>query len=240
MAKRLKAMGQAKYQADGNLRTSGPGFALTVHPTVVNEPLRWRKPRKVFVNSMSDLFHPQVPTPWLADIYAVMAASPQHTFQVLTKRSPRARNVLADEQFITNVFDRAARKASTAGKCIPRGQWSWPLHNVWVGVSVETPDQMWRLDDLRQTAAAIRWMSAEPLLGALPGLDLTGVDWVVTGGESGPGARPADLDWFRDVRGQCAAAGVAFLHKQHGGRTSDHGGRVLDGVVHDAYPPAVE
>jgi len=267
MARRLKAMGNPKYQRDGDPRTSGPGFAVTVHPDVVHLPLRWRTPRRVFVNSMSDLFHPRVSDEWLVHIFAVMAVARQHTFQVLTKRSPRARTLLGDDRFAAAVRDRTAGKTKHP-ELLP---WQWPLPNVWHGVTVEGREQYRRLDDLIQTPAAVRWVSAEPLLDWLdlrPWLWLTGpstagpwydhagryrggggiggqaissvpsgdIHWVVTGGESGPGARPADPVWFRDIRDQCAEAEVAYLHKQNGGRAADKGGRELDGVIHDAYP----
>jgi protein gp37 len=159
LAARLKGMGSAKYQRDGNPATSGPGFGLTVHPAAVNLPLRWRTPRRVFVNSMSDLFHSEVPTPWLAEIFAVMAATPRHTYQILTKRHARTRSVLRDPAFHAAVFDRAAGKAGVRAA-------RWPLPNVWLGVSVET--QHWadiRVPALLDTPAAVRWVSAEPLLG---------------------------------------------------------------------------
>lgn len=213
LAKRLKAMGAPKYQNDGDPRTSGPGFGVTVHPDALALPYRWRSPRVVFVNSMSDLFHAKVPIAFIRDVFAVMADTPQHTYQVLTKRSHRLRR-LADGL-------------------------AWP-ENVWIGVSVEHAAQLGRVEDLRDVPAKVRFMSAEPLIGPLytPGarLDVTTLDWVITGGESGPGARPCDLSWVRDIRDECLGAGVAFFHKQWGGRTPKAGGRELDGRVWDEMP----
>jgi protein gp37 len=266
MAKRLKGMGQAKYQRDGDPSTSGPGFRLTVHPTAVNQPLRWREPRKVFVNSMSDLFHKDVPSTWLADIFAVMAAAPQHTFQVLTKRHARMKSLMNDQLWIAQVFDRATELGSSAGKGLPRARWAWPLPNVWLGVSVE--DQPWadiRIPALIDTPAAVRWISAEPLLGPIdlrlleaadgctcgsPGGPVGheagcgterglhwGISWVVAGGESGPGARPMHPSWVRSLRDQCSAASVPYLLKQRGAWTWDARPRVdaWDGREPDQY-----
>jgi protein gp37 len=186
LAKRLKAMGSPKYQSDGDPRTSGPGFGVQIHPEALNLPHTWKAGRRVFVNSMSDLFHARVPLGFVQDVFAVMADTPQHTYQVLTKRSLRL-----------------ARLA---------GHLDWPA-NVWMGVSVETPDQLDRVEHLRTVPAALRFLSAEPLLAGLPGLDLDGIGWVITGGESGPAARPINPDWVRDVRDTCQHAGVAFFHK---------------------------
>jgi protein gp37 len=213
LAKRLKAMGADKYQRDGDPRTSGPGFGVTVHPDALDLPYRWRQPRVVFVNSMSDLFHAKVPTGFIRDVFAVMADTPRHTYQVLTKRSLRLRRLAESLQ--------------------------WP-QNVWMGVSVENAAQLRRVDDLRAVPARVRFLSAEPLLGPLftpaASLDLTGIGWVITGGESGPNARLCDPAWVREVRDACAEAGAAFFHKQWGGRTPKAGGRELDGVTHSAMP----
>ena len=237
MARRLKAMGQPKYQRDGDPRTSGPGFGITVHPDTLDEPFTWARPRKVFVNSMSDLFHDKVDASFIARVFAVMAATPQHTYQVLTKRHARMRSLLSSPDFIEVVqveFDQFADEHDV--DLIPG---PWPLPNVWVGVSVET--QQWadiRIPALLGTPAAVRFLSCEPLLGPLrlhfppfwcyghgrPGsecpndlhLDRQGIDWVIAGGESGPGARPMHPDWARSLRDQCQAAGVAFHFKQHG------------------------
>ena len=209
LSKRLKAMGASKYQTDGDPRTSGPGFGVAVHRAALRLPYGWRRPRLVFVNSMSDLFHAKVPIGFVREVFAVIADTPQHTYQLLTKRSTRLRRFA----------DRL----------------EWPA-NLWMGVSVETMAELSRIDDLRAVPAAVRFVSAEPLLGPLDGLDLTGIDWVITGGESGPGARPCEHDWVRGVRDACMEAQVAFFHKQWGGRHAKALGRELDGVVHDAMP----
>ncbi|HUR74417.1 MAG TPA: phage Gp37/Gp68 family protein [Sporichthya sp.] len=188
-ARRLKAMGQEKYQTDGDPRTSGPGFGVAVHEDSLNDPFSWTKPRKVFVNSMSDLFHARVPLDFVRRVFEVIEATPQHTYQVLTKRASR--------------LPRVADK-------LP-----WP-RNLWMGVSVEDATELHRVDDLRKVPAEVRFTSLEPLVGQLGGLDLTGIHWVIVGGESGPGARPMHPDWARSIRDQCIAAGVAFHFKQHG------------------------
>lgn len=189
MARRLKGMGSAKYQTDGDPRTSGPGFGVAVHPDLLDLPYRWRKPRTVFVNSMSDLFHARVPVEFIRQVFAVMATTPQHTYQILTKR--------------------ASRLASLAPSL------HWPS-NVWMGVSVENAAQLHRVDDLRTVPAAVRFISAEPLLGPLDGLDLDGLDWVIVGGESGPKARPMNPAWPRMLRDQCISASVPYFFKQWG------------------------
>ncbi|MCP9625248.1 phage Gp37/Gp68 family protein [Nocardia otitidiscaviarum] len=163
MAARLKAMGSDKYQRDGDPRTSGPGFGVTVHPAALEIPLRWRSPRLVFVNSMSDLFHAQVPEEFIARVFAVMLAAPRHTFQVLTKRPGRARSLLRRRAFARRVFELAVRQYGIPSE--RAGSW-WPLPNVWVGVSAE--DQRWaeiRIPTLIDTPAAVRFVSCEPLLG---------------------------------------------------------------------------
>jgi protein gp37 len=185
-------------------RTFPNGFALTLRPEVLDLPRRWRRPRVVFVNSMSDLLHARVPDDFIRQVFDVMAECPRHTFQILTKRA-----------------ERLARLA-------PR--LSWPA-NVWMGVSVETAAYTWRVDYLRTVPAAVRFISAEPLLSQMPNLDLSGIHWLIAGGESQAGARPADLEWFRDLRDQCRSAQVAFFLKQLGGHPSKRGGAdaVLDG-----------
>ena len=208
-AKRLKAMGQPKYQNDGDPRTSGPGFGLTLHPNVLDDPYRWKSPKLVFVNSMSDLFHPEVPIDFIQSVFEVMAGTPRHTYQILTKRSKRL------------------------SKLAP--QLDWPP-NVWMGVSVETCRYAFRVDHLRTVPAAVRFISAEPLLGPLPNLDLTGIHWLIAGGESGSNARPMEEAWALDLRDQCAAADVAFFFKQWGGFTSKSGGRKLDGSLYNDMP----
>jgi protein gp37 len=209
LSKRLKAMGSAKYQTDGDPRTSGPGFGVAVHEDALDIPRRWRDPRVVFVNSMSDLFHARVPLDYVQRVFEVMRETPRHTYQVLTKR--------------------AVRLAKVASKI------DWPA-NVWMGVSVEDADQLGRIDDLRRVPAAVRFVSAEPLLGPLPGLDLDGVDWLIAGGESGQNSRPVNPEWVRQVRDQCNEAETAFFFKQWGGRTPKAGGRLLDGRTWDEMP----
>lgn len=209
LAKRLKAMGAAKYQADGDPKTSGPGFAVTTHPASLDQPRKWRTPRTVFVNSMSDLFHAKVPADFVRDVFDVMAETPQHTYQVLTKRPLRA-----------------ARLAQN----LP-----WPS-NVWLGVSVEHMSVAHRVDHLRRIPAAIRFLSCEPLLGPLDRLDLAGIDWVIAGGESGNNHRPLDIGWARGIREMCVEAQVPFFFKQWGGRTPKTLGRHLDGRLWDQMP----
>lgn len=230
-------------------------------------PLRWRKPRRIFVNSMSDLFHEDVPDGFAARVFATMARAQQHSFQVLTKRHGRMRAMLNAPSFVGLV----RHTLGTVGEDMV-----WPLPNVWLGVSCE--NQQWadiRIPALLDTPAVVRWVSAEPFLGpidlhardtrtfgprwlpataygvnapdhragdgsAVGDLYATmygpNLDWVVTGGESGPNARPADPDWFRQIRDQCVEAGVAYLHKQNGGRTPKANGRELDGRTWDQYP----
>lgn len=209
LSRRLKAMGQPRYQRDGDPRTSGPGFGLTLHPDSLQLPLSWKRPRRVFVNSMSDLFHAQVPVTFIRQVFDVMAATPQHTYQVLTKRARRLRRLA--------------------------GALTWS-DNVWMGVSVEGVEAVHRIDDLRRVSAAVRFLSCEPLLGPLSNLRLDGIGWVIAGGESGPNARPMDPAWVEDLRDQCATAAVPFFFKQWGGRTPKAGGRELDGRTWDEYP----
>ena len=178
----------------------------------LTEPLRWRKPRRIFVNSLSDLFHADLPDDEIAKVFAVMALAPQHTFQVLTKRPQRMAKLLASPEFPLLVESAEVRHRYDHGMdCTPSG-FSWPLTNVHLGVSIENDTYTWRADHLRNTPAAVRFISAEPLLGPLPSLDLTGIDWLIVGGESGPGARPMHPDWVRDIRDRCAAC----PHARHG------------------------
>jgi protein gp37 len=209
LARRLKAMGQPKYQNDGNPRTSGPGFAVTVHPRALSIPRSWRQPRLVFVDSMSDLFHARVPHDFVREVFEVMADTPQHTYQILTKRSRRLRRVAAEL--------------------------TWP-QNVWMGVSVEAPDQLYRVEDLRAVPAGVRFLSCEPLLAPLGDPDLAGIDWVIAGGESGRGYRPVAEEWVRQLRDACDRQSVPFFFKQWGGPTSKSGGRMLDGRTWDDMP----
>ncbi|MGH3886684.1 MAG: DUF5131 family protein [Pseudonocardiaceae bacterium] len=212
LAQRLKAMGSMKYQTDGDLRTSGPGFGLTVHPIALNIPRQWRAPRMIFVNSMSDLFHAKVPIEFVRDVFAVIAETPQHSYQLLTKRARRLRRVA----------DRL----------------DWPS-NLWMGVSVENAETLDRVDDLRHVPAAVRFLSCEPLLGPLDEIDLTGVHWVIAGGESGANARPVDPAWVRGLRDTAVRSRVPFFFKQWGGRTPKSGGRTLDGQIWSEYPRSV-
>ncbi len=200
MSRRLKAMGVANY-ADG--------FKLTLHEHMLNQPLGWKAPRRVFVNSMSDLFHKDVPDEFIQRVFAVMREASQHRFQVLTKRS-----------------HRVAELSSAI---------EWPS-NVWMGVSVENAQFTVRIDHLRQTGAAVKFLSVEPLLGPIPSLDLTGIDWVIVGGESGPGARPMKQEWVTEIRDQCTKAEVAFFFKQWGGVNKSKTGRELDGQTWDEMP----
>lgn len=209
LAKRLKAMGAEKYQQDGDPRTSGPGFAVTTHVAALTQPRRWRKARTVFVNSMSDLFHAKVPAAFVRDVFDVMVDTPQHTYQLLTKRPLRA-----------------ARMAD---------QLPWPS-NVWLGVSVEDMSVEHRVERLRRVPAAVRFLSCEPLLGPLDGLCLDGIDWVIAGGESGNDYRPMDMRWARGIRDASLQADVPFFFKQWGGRTPKTWGRALDGQTWDQMP----
>lgn len=186
------------------------GFDFTLHPERIEEPKRWRKPSRVFVNSMSDLFHERMPLGFLQDVFRVMEECPRHVFQILTKR-----------------HERLVELAPLL---------EWP-ENVWMGVSVENQDYAHRVDYLRQVPAAVRFLSCEPLIGPLQ-LDLEGIHWVIVGGESGRGHRPIEGEWVRSIRAQCRAAGVAFFFKQWGGLRPKAGGRMLDGRAYDEMPDA--
>lgn len=200
MAERLHAMGQPNYRN---------GFRLTLQPNMLELPLQWKRPQTIFVNSMSDLFHKNVPLDYIQRVFDVMRRAHWHRFQVLTKRA-----------------DRLAALD---------GELDWPA-NVWMGVSVEKADYVDRIDDLRRTGSVVKFLSLEPLLGPLPRLDLRGIDWAIVGGESGPGARPMDPAWVTDIRDQCLAAGVAFFFKQWGGTNKKRTGRILDGRTWDEMP----
>ena len=178
-------MGADKYQHDGDPRTSRPGFGISIHPDALRLPYSWRTPRLVFVNSMSDLFHARVPVPFIRQVLRVIQDTPQHTYQVLTKRSRR----------------------------LLRLDLEWPP-NLWLGVSVENAQVLGRVEELRQVAAAVRFLSCEPLLGPLEGINLRGIQWVIAGGESGPRARPMDPQWVADLRDVCHRAEVPFFFKQ--------------------------
>jgi protein gp37 len=200
MSRRLKAMGQPNYVN---------GFKLTMHEHVLKRPLEWKKPQMIFVNSMSDLFHQDVPFDFIQEVFDVMRRASWHTFQVLTKRSTR---LLELNQEI-----------------------DWPV-NVWMGVSVENSDCTFRIDHLRQTDACVKSLSLEPLLGPLPDLDLRDMDWVIVGGESGPGARPIKEEWVINIRDQCLASDVPFFFKQWGGIHRKRNGRMLRGRTWDQMP----
>lgn len=200
MAIRLKAMGQPNYRN---------GFALTLHEHMLEQPLKWKQPQTIFVNSMSDLFHEDVPIKFIDQIFDVMRRASWHRFQILTKRSRR----LAE---LSPLID-------------------WPM-NVWMGVSVENNRYRQRIDDLKRSGAIIKFLSLEPLLGPLPELNLKGIDWVIVGGESGPGARPIREGWVVDIREQCLHANVPFFFKQWGGVNKKKNGRLLEGKVWDEMP----
>jgi protein gp37 len=191
------------------------GFDLTLRPERLEQPLQWRRPRMIFVNSMSDLFHKMVPRAFVDRVFATMEAAGWHHFQVLTKRSSLMRAYL--------------RSRYGAG----RG----PAH-IWCGVSVEDRPAASRIAHLRTSPAGTRFLSVEPLIGPLGPVDLAGIDWVIAGGESGPGARPVQVEWLRDLRDQCQAQGVAFYFKQWGGFRPKTGGRLLDGREWNEFPPA--
>ena len=200
MALRLQAMGHPKYTN---------GFHLTLHEHMLDVPLKWKKPRMIFVNSMSDLFHEKVPLEFILRVFHTMREAPQHTFQVLTKRSSR----LAD---LDPTLD-------------------WP-DNVWMGVTVENSRCRFRIDHLQQTHARVKFLSLEPLLGPLPHLNLQGIDWVIVGGESGPHARPMRSDWVVQIRDHCLDVGVPFFFKQWGGTRKKKTGRLLHGRTWDQMP----
>ncbi len=200
MAKRLKAMGSPRYQ---------DGFRVTLHYDLIDLPRRWRAPRVIFVNSMSDLFHEDVPLAFIQSVFRTMCECPQHTFQILTKRS--------------------ARLAAIAREL------EWPA-NVWMGVSVEDSNVLHRIDDLRKVPASVRFLSCEPLIGPLDHLDLSKIHWVIVGGESGFGSRPMEQDWVRGIKQQCEVSNVAFFFKQWGGVQKHRTGRELDGQTWSAYP----
>jgi protein gp37 len=203
MARRLHAMGNARYQSN---------FKVTLHHDLLDTPKRWREPRMVFVNSMSDVFHEDIPVDFIRAIFESMKQAPQHTFQILTKRS-----------------ERLARIAE---------QLPWPS-NVWMGVSVEDKRVVHRIHDLRTVPAAVRFLSLEPLIGPLDALPLEGVAWAIVGGESGPRSRPMKREWVHSIFRQCRAARVAFFFKQWGGVRKDLTGRKLFGRTYDEMPPAV-
>ena len=203
MAKRLKAMGVYRYRN---------GFNVTLQPDLVDAPLRWKQPRIVFVNSMSDLFHEKIPVEYIQRVFDTMVQCPQHTFQILTKRSSRL--------------------------CSIAHELPWPS-NVWMGVSVEDERVVQRISDLAHVPAAVRFLSCEPLIGPLDDLPLVGIHWVIVGGESGPGARPMKKEWVTSIHRQCRTARVPFFFKQWGGIRKDLTGRELYGRTYDDMPSIV-
>lgn len=203
MARRLKAMGQPNY---------ANGFKLTEQPHMLGLPEKWANPQTIFVNSMSDLFHRDVSTDYIHQVFAVMNRANHHRYQILTKRSQRLMRLSPE---------------------LP-----WQQH-IWMGVSVEDESYSFRIDHLRETEAHIKFLSLEPLLGPLPSLNLRGIDWVIVGGESGPHARPMRAEWVLNIRDQCLAAGVPFFFKQWGGTRKKMNGRKLEGKTWDQMPVAV-
>jgi len=200
MARRLQAMGQSNYKN---------GFELAIHENALELPLTWKRPQIIFVNSMSDLFHEDVPLSFIQKVFGVMRTASQHTFQVLTKRSQRLKDL--DSELI----------------------WT---ENIWMGTSIENQAVRFRLDDLRACHASTKFLSLEPLLSPLPNLNLNGIDWVIVGGESGPGARPIKESWILDIRDQCLEADVPFFFKQWGGVQKKKNGRILQDRVWDEMP----
>ncbi len=200
MAIRLQAMGHANYQN---------GFRVTLHPAALGLPLRWKRAQMIFVNSMSDLFHREVPLAFILEVFATMHSANWHRYQILTKRADRLAELDPD---------------------LP-----WTQH-IWQGVTVERPDFADRIEILRKTGAFVKFLSLEPLLAPMPRLKLSGIDWVIVGGESGPGARPMREDWVLDIRDQCRNAGVAFYFKQWGGVFKKRAGRLLEGRTWDQMP----
>jgi protein gp37 len=200
MANRLKMMGQKNYRN---------GFDVTLQPHMLELPLKWKTPKRIFVNSMSDLFHVDVPLSYIKDVFDVMRRAHWHQYQVLTKRSERLLELS------------------------PRLDWA---PQIWMGVSVENAGYVHRIDDLRETGAHVKFLSLEPLLGPLHALNLRGIDWAIVGGESGPGARPVDPAWVTDLRDQCVRAGVSFFFKQWGGVQKKKTGRELEGRTWDEMP----
>ncbi|MCY4000342.1 MAG: phage Gp37/Gp68 family protein [Bacteroidetes bacterium] len=200
MARRLQAMGLEKYRN---------GFAVTIHPSALKDPLTWKKPRLVFVNSMSDLFHEDVPLSFIQSVFKTMNEASQHTFQVLTKRPSRVLE-------IENNLD-----------------WS---PNIWLGTSIESQRWQFRLQELNKINAEVKFLSLEPLIGPLPDIPVKGIDWVIVGGESGPGARPMEPDWVREIRDVCLQEEIPFFFKQWGGVFKKRAGRILDGRTWDQMP----
>jgi protein gp37 len=217
--------GGRAYPTEAEVNADPAGWrGARLDEKALSQPLHWRQPRMIFVCSMTDLFGEWVPDEWIDRVFSVMALSPQHTYQVLTKRPKR----------MAGVIDRLGIGYGRH----PLYADEWPLPNVWLGTSIELDRYAWRASSLRAAPAAVRFISAEPLLGPLPSLNLDGISWLITGGESGRGHRPCDEDWVRDLRDHCQSAGVAFFHKQWGGLTPKAGGRLLDGRTWDEFPAA--
>ncbi len=204
MALRLRAMGNPNYSK---------GFTISMHEDALELPLKWKKPQTIFVNSMSDLFHEQIPLDFIKQVFAVMNDNPNHVFQVLTKRAERLYNV--------------------------HKELKW-THNIWMGVSVENEKVIHRINLLRKTKAKVKFLSCEPLIGPLENMNLKKIDWVIVGGESGNRPRPMDPDWVLDIQDQCEKAGVAFFFKQWGGRNKKANGRVLNDRTYDEMPRQYE
>ena len=204
MAKRLREMGVEKYR---------DGFSVNVHESTLNDPLKWKQPRFIFVNSMSDLFHKSVPAMFIENVFDVMNRASQHRFQVLTKRPSRVVQMQRRLHWTTN---------------------------IWLGVSIESERWLGRLPLLKETEAHVKFLSLEPLLGPLREIPLDGIDWVIAGGESGPGARPMEADWVRDIRDQCASSGVPFFFKQWGGVFKKKTGRTLDNREWNQMPRVMQ
>jgi protein gp37 len=200
MAKRLKAMGQPNYKN---------GFNLTLHHHMLEKPLEWKKPSLIFVNSMSDLFHQDVPLEFILQVFNTMKEANWHQFQLLTKRSERLMELS------------------------PKITW---LDNVWMGVSVENQEYTYRIDHLRKTEAKIKFLSIEPLIGPVNEMNLNNINWVIVGGESGPRSRPIEKDWVLDIKDQCKKANVPFFFKQWGGTNKKKTGRLLQGRTWDELP----
>ena len=204
LSHRLQLMGQPNYRN---------GFKLTLQPQMLDLPLRWKTPKRIFVNSMSDLFHKDVPTDYIKRVFDAMKRAHWHQYQVLTKRSERLLELSHELE------------------------WS---PQIWMGVSIENVKYKHRIDDLRQTGAHVRFLSLEPLLGSLGKLNLSGIDWAIVGGESGPGARPLNAEWVTEIRDQCVGSGVAFFFKQWGGVQKNKTGRTLEGRTWDQMPVDAE
>ncbi len=246
MAPRLAAMGQSGYTDLPWTKKNAPKNVM-LHENRLDGPLRWTKPRRIFVNSMSDLFHELVPFEFVDRVFAVMALAPQHNFQVLTKRPERMAEYLDDALVEGRVSEQAfhmnwPRNINPDQQiALDRGRFRpWPPPNVWLGTSVEDRRVLGRVDHLRRTPAAVRFLSCEPLIGPLGDLDLKGIHWVIVGGESGSGHRPIEADWICGIRDQAEGSGVAFFFKQWGGVRPKSGGRKLDGRTWDEMPTAYQ